>query len=215
VWRERQVSGNGSSFRRFLRSPEAKVSVEITSPLDGVLNEILVKEGGVVKVGEPLCLIETEDGEEADLADAALSDVQPGRVPVAPLSTGPTPVLSTDSSPQPTTLRRHHPLDPNRPAEQVRSTPDEASAIPSVRHFATEDCILDLPRLMPRSGKNGRIEKSDVEAYLAGGATSTPKLTLSQPNVTPQGEDLVVKLERTRYGMWKAMVKVIVQYIGN
>jgi len=193
-----------------------KASVEITSPFDGVLKEILVKEGGVAKVGEPLCLIETEDGEEADSADAALSESQPGPAPVTPLSTGPTSVPSTDSSPQPATLRRHHPLDPNKPMEPVRSIPDEASAIPSVRHFAAKNGILDLSKLMPGSGKNGRIEKSDVEAYLAGGTDSTPQPTLSQSNVTPQGEDLVVELGRTRYGMWKAMVKVSVRrYIGN
>jgi len=167
-------------------------------------------------VGEPLCLIETEDGEEADSPEAALSEGQPGPVPATLLSTGPTSVPPTDSSPQPTTLRRHHPLDPNKPMEPVRSIPDEASAIPSVRHFAAKNGILDLSKLMPGSGKNGRIEKSDVEAYLAGGATSTPQPTLSQPNVTPQGGDLIVELGRTRYGMWKAMVKVrIRRHIGN
>ena len=68
--------------------------------------------------------------------------------------------------------------------------------------------ILDLSKLMPGSRRNGRIEKSDVEAYLAGMTASTAKPTLSQPTVTSQGEDLVVELGRTRYGMWKAMVKV-------
>ena len=61
---------------------------------------------------------------------------------------------------------------------------------------------------MPGSGKNGGIEKSDVEAHLAGMTASTPQPTLSQPIVTPRGEDLVVGLGETRYGMWKAMVKV-------
>ena len=189
--------------------------MEITSPFDGVLKEILVEEGGVAKVGEPLCLIETEDGEEADTAEAALPEGQPGPVPVTPLSAGPTSVPSTGSSPQPTT-RRHHPLDPNKPFEPVLSIPDEAAAIPSVRHFAAKNGVLDLSKLMPGSGKNGRIEKSDVEAYLAGGTTPTPQPTLSQSNVTPQGGDLVVELGRTRYGMWKAMVKVRVRWhIGS
>jgi len=173
------------------------------------MKEILVEEGGVAKVGEPLCIIETEDGEEADSAEAAApSEAQPGPAPVTPQSTGPTPVPPTDNSAQPTTLRRHHPLDPNKPAEPERSSPDNALAVPSVRHFAMKNGILDLSKLMPGSGNNGRIEKSDVEAYLAGGATSIPQPTLSHPNVTPQGEDLVVELGRTRYGMWKAMVKV-------
>jgi len=68
--------------------------------------------------------------------------------------------------------------------------------------------ILDLSKLIPGSGKNGRIEKSDVVAYLAGMTASIPQPTLSQPTVTPRGEDLVVELGRARYDMWKAMVEV-------
>ena len=185
-----------------------KASVEITSPFDGILKEILVKEGEVAKVGEPLCVIETEDGEEADSGEPAFSEGQPGPVPVASPPTGPTAVPSTDGSSQATTPHRHHPLDPSRPAEPVCSSSDDALAVPSVRHFAIKNGILDLSKLMPGSGKNGRVERSDIEAYLTRSTASIPQPTLSQPTVTPQGEDLVVELGRTRYGMWKAMVKV-------
>jgi len=185
-----------------------KASVEITSPFDGVLKEILVKEGEVAKVGEALCLIETEDGEEADPIETTLSEGRPGPAPIASPSAGPTTVPLTGGPPQSAAPRRHHPLDPNKPTEHARPSPDDALAVPSVRHFAMKNGILDLSKLMPGSGKNGRIEKSDVEAYLAGMTASTPQPTLSQPTATPQGEDLVVELGRTRYGMWKAMVKV-------
>ena len=185
-----------------------KASVEITSPFDGVLKEIFVKEGEVAKVGEPLCLIETEDGEEVDSVETTPSESRPGPAPASSPSTGPTMVPPTGGPSQPTAPRRHHPLDPNKPIEPVRPGSDDALAVPSVRHFAMKNGILDLSKLMPGSGKNGRIEKSDVEAYLAGMTTSTPQPTLSQPTVIPQGEDLVVELGRTRYGMWKAMVKV-------
>jgi len=178
-----------------------KASVEITSPFDGVLKEILVKEGEVAKVGEALCLIETEDGEEVDSVESA------GPAPVDSPSAGLTTVPLTDGSPQSVAQRRHHPLDPNKPTQPVRPSSDDALAVPSVRHFAMKNGILDLSKLMPGSGRNGRIEKSDVEACLAGMTASTPQSTLSQPTVTPQGEDLVVELGRTRYGMWKAMVK--------
>ena len=205
--RGRSVKSQGTvqAFDVLCEVQSDKASVEITSPFDGVLKEILVKEGGVAKVGEPLCLIETEDGEEANPAETV---GQPGPIPVSPPSAGTTVVPSTEGLPQPTTSRRHHPLDPDRPMEPIRSRSVDASAVPSVRHFAMKNGILDLSKLMPGSGKNGRIEMSDVEAYLAGTTTSTPQPTLSQPTVTPQGEDLVVELGRTRYGMWKAMVKV-------
>ena len=172
------------------------------------MKEILVKEGDVAKVGEPLCLIETEDGEETDSAEAVLTEGQPGPVPVASPSIGTMTGLPTDGPSQSVTSRRHHPLDPNKPAEAIRSSSDNASAVPSVRHFAVKSGVLDLSKLMPGSGKHGRIERSDVEAYLAGMAASTPQPTLPYTTVTPQGEDLIVELGRTRYGMWKAMVKV-------
>ena len=206
----RSVKSQGTvqAFDALCEVQSDKASVEITSPFDGVLKEIFVKEGEVAKVGEPLCLIETEDGEEVDPAETVLSEGQPGPTPVASQSTGTIEVPPTDGLSQPTTSRRHHPLDPNKPAEQIRSSSDEALAVPSVRHFAMQNGILDLSKLLPGSGKNGRIERSDVEAYLAGSTTSTPQTTLPQPTVTPQREDLVVELGRTRYGMWKAMVKV-------
>ena len=166
------------------------------------------RRGGVAKVGEALCLVETEDGEEVDSVETTLSE---GPAPVDSPSAGLTTVPQTDGSPQSAAQRRHHPLDPNRPTEPVRPSSDDALAVPSVRHFAVKNGILDLSKLMPGSGRNGRIEKSDVEAYLAGMTASTAKPTLSQPTVTPQGEDLVVELGRTRYGMWKAMVKVSIR----
>ena len=211
-----KAQGTVQAFDALCEVQSDKASVEITSPFDGVLKEIFVKEGEVAKVGEPLCLIETEDGEEVDPAETVLSGGQPGPTPVAPQSTGPTAVPPTDGSSRSTTLRRHHPLDPNKPVEPVRSNSDEALAVPSVRHFAMQNGILDLSKLLPGSGKNGRIERSDVEAYLAAATTSTAQITLPQPTVTPQGEDSVVELGRTRYGMWKVMVKVRTrQHIGN
>jgi 2-oxoisovalerate dehydrogenase E2 component (dihydrolipoyl transacylase) len=185
-----------------------KASVEITSPFDGILKEIYVKEGEVAKVGEPLCLIETEDGEEADFAETTVTEGQPGPVQVTPPSTGSattSPVDVTSSSPN---SRRHHPLDPNMQVEPSRFSSDDALALPSVRHFAMKNGILDLSKLMPGSGKNGRIEMSDVEACIAGGIASASQPTLSRSTVAPHGEDLIVELGRTRHGMWKAMVKV-------
>ncbi|KAF9642285.1 CoA-dependent acyltransferase [Thelephora ganbajun] len=175
-----------------------KASVEITGPFD---------EGEAAKVGEPLCLIETEDGEEADCSETTLSEDQPGSALATSPPTGPTTVLPTDGSPQSAIPHRHHPLDPNKPAESVRFSSDDALAVPSVRHFAMKNGIFDLSKLMPGSGKNGRIEKSDVGAYLAGATAPTPQLPLPEPAVTSQGEDLVVELGRTRYGMWKVKVK--------
>jgi e3 binding domain len=76
-------------------------------------------------------------------------------------------------------------------------------AAPSVRHFARQQGV-DLGLLVPGSGKNGRIEKGDIESFLNNQRIAS---TQGVPTSEPLG-DVVVELGRTRYGMWKAMVKV-------
>lgn len=210
VSRVRSVKPRGTiqAFDILCEVQSDKASVEITSPFDGVLKEIFVKEGEVAKVGEPLCLIEAEDDEAADSPEPSPSEGQPEPALVTSPSTGSVGVPPTGGLSQSTTPRRPHPLDPNRPTDPIRPNSDVTLAVPSVRHFAVKNGILDLSKLMPGSGKNGRIEKSDVEAYLAGTTTSASQPEISQATATPEGEDLIVELGRTRYGMWKAMVKV-------
>ena len=120
VSRGRSVKSRGTvqAFDVLCKVQSDKASVEITSPFDGVLKEILVKEE-VSKVGEPLCVIEMEDGEDADPAEAVPSKDRPGLAPVTSPSTGPTISPLADGPAQPTTPRRHHPLDPNKPTESV------------------------------------------------------------------------------------------------
>lgn len=148
-----------------------KASVEITSPYDGVVKELLVQEGEVAKVGSGLCLIEVE-AEGAEIAE-------------------PEPVGSLAAPARP-----FHALDPYNPNPKI----ENVLAAPSVRHYARQKAV-DLSLLVPGSGKDGRIEKADVEAYVSRSAQPMP----SPP---AEGQDVVVELGRTRYGMWKAMVKV-------
>jgi len=97
--------------------------------------------------------------------------------------------------------RRLHPLDPNY-SDTSSAAWSNILATPSVRHFSRQKGV-DLAKLAPGSGKDGRIEKKDVEAYLAKATAG------SIAGWEVQGEkDVVVELGRTRYGMWKAMVKV-------
>ena len=185
-----------------------KASVEITSPFEGVVKELLVQEGEVAKVGSGLCLIEVD---EADLGsvDPATTSESPRPSSQVDQATAP----STDC-PTPTPLhqiasgearapvpRKLHPLDPNYAPKAVEGVQEkDVLAAPSVRHFARQNGV-DLGLLMPGSGNGGRVEKQDVEAFLSG---------LNQPNSAqhPAEKDVVVELGRTRYGMWKAMIKV-------
>ncbi|KAF8168548.1 CoA-dependent acyltransferase [Crassisporium funariophilum] len=177
-----------------------KASVEITSPFDGVVKELLVQEGEIAKVGAGLCLIEVDE-EIVEGSEPALPE--PVQSSAVEIKRGEEKVVSPPpSSSEPAPVRRLHPLDPKNTSGGKLTNADGVHAAPSVRHFARQKGV-DLTFLVPGSGKAGRIEKSDVEAYLTRG-------TESRSNDIPlvqQREDVVVELGRTRYGMWKAMTK--------
>jgi 2-oxoisovalerate dehydrogenase E2 component (dihydrolipoyl transacylase) len=174
---------NVQAFDPLCEVQSDKASVEITSPFDGIVKELLVQEGEIAKVGAGLCLIEVDE------------TITEGDLPVDAVST-------TNESKQEEVVptRQPHPLDPANTFQEKSINSDNVFAAPSVRHFARKNGV-DLSSLVPGTGKGGRIEKGDVEAYLTHGrASSITK--------TDQLEDVVVELGRTRHGMWKAMVKV-------
>jgi 2-oxoisovalerate dehydrogenase E2 component (dihydrolipoyl transacylase) len=181
-----------------------KASVEITSPFDGEVKELLVQEGEVAKVGSGLCLIEVEEDITDEVDAAALQPLPSLAQATQTLST---PTDSSTSSHQAvsgeamsTVPRSLHPLDPNYIPKSGGSAQKDVLAAPSVRHFARQNGV-DLALLAPGSGSGGRVEKRDVEAFLA-------KANEPQSTQQPADKDVIVELGRTRYGMWKAMVKV-------
>ncbi|KAF7793333.1 hypothetical protein EIP86_004445 [Pleurotus ostreatoroseus] len=192
------------SFDALCEVQSDKASVEITSPFDGTIKELLVNEGEVAKVGEGLCVIEVEGEDQFEASEPTSASPPPHPEQEASqlqqLSSGEVNKghRTTFSS------RKHHPLDPNAPVG--KESPADILATPSVRHYAREKGV-DLTHLVPGSGKGGRIEKKDIEAYLSAPATSTAsKSTQMQSDIVPK-DDIIVDLGRTRYGMWKAMVK--------
>ncbi|KAG8827753.1 hypothetical protein FRC19_000762 [Serendipita sp. 401] len=178
-----------------------KASVEITSPYDGIIKEILVKEGEIAKVGAGLCLIEaTEEDDSAQGSAEVTSSTSNPEFPVSKVVETPKDGLSPPVTSPP---RRKHPLDPTNEGPKI-GTDAHVLATPSVRHFARHSGIMDLSLLTPGSGRDGRIERADVEAYLARGTEKVePKSTTGTP--TPSGEDVRLELGRTRYAMWKSM----------
>ena len=193
-----------------------KASVEITSPYDGIVKELFVEEGAVAKVGQDLCTIEVaDDSPAATEPDSDTPHSQPSHdAPSAPLEPTPSPSPATSNPPttqqQTAPTRRPHPLDPNAPQEARAShaSAHDVLATPSVRHYAREHNV-DLGRLAPGSGKGGRIEKRDVDAFLKGGATQAGQQHQAHYPVAHQaGQDVTIELNRTRFNMWKAMEKV-------
>jgi 2-oxoisovalerate dehydrogenase E2 component (dihydrolipoyl transacylase) len=215
VHRSVKVSDTVQAFDQLCEVQSDKASVEITSPFDGIVKELLVAEGAVAKVGEGLCVIEVDDGEAETVGSSLTESVdKPASPPPHPeqekakveetapgaLETSPAP-----SPPQPS--RRHHPLDPNRPQEAPSFTPGRSSsdvlATPATRHYARSKGV-ELESVAPGSGKSGRVERADIDAFLA--RKSAPPAPAAA--AASSGEDAIIELGRTRYGMWKAMEKV-------
>ncbi|GAB1526006.1 hypothetical protein RhiTH_009172 [Rhizoctonia solani] len=205
------------SFDPLCEVQSDKASVEITSPFDGVVKELLVQEGHIAKVGEGLCVIEVE--EDADSASSGDEPVSaPSSTPDTTLQTKTTSATEGSYTP-PSPTRRHHPLDPARPAEALSAATvrrdekhkgfekggNQALATPSVRHYARSQGIADLDALMPGSGRGGRIERADIDGYLKRSQKS--ETSSATPAKKDLGQDVVIEMGRTRWGMWKSMTK--------
>jgi len=192
ICRSIQPQANVQAFDPLCEVQSDKASVEITSPFDGVIKELLVQEGEIAKVGAGLCLIEVEE----DIEGSESVPIEPA----APPSVEKQPITSADT---PSAGGAHATLNMHPMSPQKASNSEHVFAAPSVRHFARQKGV-DLGLLVPGSGKSGRIEKRDIESFLENQAASSAQVVPTSEAVG----DVVVELGRTRYGMWKAMVKV-------
>lgn len=229
-------------FEQLCEVQSDKASVEITSPYDGVISQIHVQEGQIAKVGQGLCTIEVEEEDdgsqtheesqnpkvEETLAASHLI-TKPVEASGGGESVYSTPVPSPSTSTQDQkSVRRRHPLDPEASTEPPQAVSrDEAEAerktlaTPSVRHFAREKGVPRLSQLWPGSGKGGRIEKSDVESWVAGSsnnAKSAAPASTAKESVLAPVSDTTVEFGRTRWAMWRAMEQVryqLLTYFGG
>ena len=114
-----------------------KANVEIPSPVTGTLLKILAAPGQVVKVGEPLALVEPAAGETAGVGRVAGSADRPASVPREAKDPG-----------------------PGSPPKRSGAPGGGALATPFVRKLA-KDLGVD-PGVVPGSGPGGRVTEEDV-----------------------------------------------------
>lgn len=153
-----------------------KVTVELPSPLAGVLLQKLVKEGDVVPVHAPIALV-AEPGE----VTAPISDHKPAPAPsvqaqeersivepgqVAEDDGANLSLFKPDSKPE----QVKNPFSKAAPLQAVESTtvaqPRRVIAVPAARKLARE-LGLDIAQV-PGSGPGGRVRVEDVRAYAEG-----------------------------------------------
>lgn len=126
-----------------------KSVVEIPSPVSGKVEEVMVEEGTVSVVGDTIVKIDAPDAEGIQFKGHD-DDEEPKQEEKAEET-------------------KEESAQESEKSEEVDDS-KRVIAMPSVRKFARDNDVNI--KSVSGSGKNGRILKEDVEAYLNGGSTS-------------------------------------------
>ncbi|KKB42585.1 dihydrolipoamide acetyltransferase family protein [Bacillus thermotolerans] len=195
-----------------------KAVVEIPSPVEGTVEDIVVDEGTVAVVGDVLIKIdapgyENEGSAEEKTEEQVQSTAEKGQ----DLDKEEAPMQQADGAtgageqPAAEAEKAQAEVDPNR----------RVIAMPSVRKYARDNDV-DI-RQVAGSGKNGRVLKEDIDSFLAGGQPTEEKAveqtekaaeekTEAAPNkakaVVPEGAfpETREKMSGIRKAIAKAMV---------
>ncbi|MER2190884.1 MAG: dihydrolipoamide acetyltransferase family protein [Solibacillus sp.] len=136
-----------------------KAVVEIPSPVDGTVEEIYVEEGVVAIVGDALIRFDAPGYEDLKLKGDDHHDANEAAKTEAQ-------VQATAEAGQ--DVEKAEVPKEAAPAVVEETTAKRIIAMPSVRKYAREKQV-DIQKV-GGSGKNGRIIKEDIDAFLAGGS---------------------------------------------
>ncbi|MED4968740.1 2-oxo acid dehydrogenase subunit E2 [Geobacillus sp. NFOSA3] len=182
-----------------------KAVVEIPSPVKGKVLEILVEEGTVATVGQTLITLDAPGYENMTFKGQEQDEPKQQEKPQEVSKEEKSEAAAKQAEPA-----KQQEVDPNR----------RVIAMPSVRKYAREKGV-DI-RLVQGTGKNGRVLKSDIDAFLAGGTAVEQKeeapaakaeekaaaATAAQQPVVLEGEfpETREKMSGIRRAIAKAMV---------
>ncbi len=126
-----------------------KVDSEVPAPAEGTIVKLLIAEGEVAKVGQPIAIIGSANGAAAPApAPAAAETAAPAEAPQA----APQPVAAAPA--------------PAPAAEPIASSGDRFYS-PLVKNIAkTEGISQSELDQVPGSGKGGRVTKTDILAHV-------------------------------------------------
>ena len=184
-----------------------KVDSEVPSPVAGVITEILFKENDVVAVGSEIAVISTEGEAPAAKAPTAAPEK---KVPAA-TSNGQSNG-KTESKPQPAVVALETPVS----GGNISSRSQGRFYSPLVKNIAKKEGLsqqeLDT---VNGSGKEGRVTKKDILAYLnnrTSGANGSGKSIAATSNGTStaatsvSGATEIVQMDRMRKMIAEHMV---------
>ncbi|MBW0527422.1 hypothetical protein O181_067137 [Austropuccinia psidii MF-1] len=167
-----------------------KATVEITSPYEGTIENLLGEPGQVVKVGEPLCTILTED-ESSSTQDSQQSSSLPSQ-------------FSKDQEQHDEQSFQFQNFTlPSEDSTSTQSNHHLVHSTPAVRRLAREH-QLDISTIKG-NGKQGRVTKDDVLAYLATQGTIQSTIVTNNPTLDKINSSIRVPLGPVRHAMFRAM----------
>jgi len=149
-----------------------KATVEMESPVSGVVVEVAGEAGDVIAIGSPLVVIEVEGaGNEVDGASApkvepelASASMSSARAEVAELAAAPAPVAAAEPAPAPAPAPKPaqaEPVEAHAPTPAVHA---KVVASPAVRKRAS-DLGINLAEVRP--AEDGRVRHGDLDAFLS------------------------------------------------
>ncbi|KIL47557.1 dihydrolipoamide acetyltransferase family protein [Jeotgalibacillus campisalis] len=160
-----------------------KAVVEIPSPVAGTVEDILVDEGAVAVVGDTLIKFDAPGYENLKFKGSDSDDEKKEEAKEEPKEE-PAKQKEADSA-------QEEPKDDVKPDNAAQSDVDpdrRIVAMPSVRKYA-RDKDVDI-RYVSGSGKNGRISKEDIEAYLSGdSAEETPAASQEESQAKSEAKE--------------------------
>jgi 2-oxoglutarate dehydrogenase E2 component (dihydrolipoamide succinyltransferase) len=147
-----------------------KVVLEVPSPVDGVLGEIKAGEGQVVQADALLALIEAGEAKAAPAPKAAADPAPAQAAKAAPAPSAPPRPAPQPAAAQPAPARAAEPL-----------------IAPAARRLVKE---LELdPTEIQGTGRDGRIQKSDVIAFLDARERAAPPRDADAEAPLPSGPE--------------------------
>ncbi|MCE4048450.1 MULTISPECIES: dihydrolipoamide acetyltransferase family protein [Bacillaceae] len=184
-----------------------KAVVEIPSPVDGTVEEVLVEEGTVAVVGDILITFDAPGYEDIQFKGDHGHDAPKEEAKTEAQVQGTAEAGDTVAKEPVQTPAAAEEVDPNR----------RIIAMPSVRKYA-RDKGVEI-RTVSGTGKNGRISKEDIDAFLNGGAaapaateaaeaTPAAEQEAPKPLAIPEGDfpETREKMSGIRKAIAKAMV---------
>lgn len=177
-----------------------KVDTEVPSTHAGVLKEILANDGDVVEVGKPIAIIAT-DGDDSNGSPATKTEDKAEPVKEAAPAAAPAASNGAMKQETPASGRFYSPL---------------------VKNIAKEEGIpMSELETVPGSGKEGRVTKKDMLAYLetrgdqpaapataapASAPAAAPAKAPQKVNVSVSAGDEIIEMDRMRKMIAERMV---------